>query len=571
MKVRGWVMIIKAKYYYLVLGFSTGFLLSLVGMTIEDYMHNILINKALEDFHHFITPLILGFLFSLLAYFYWVKKEHQIATNNQLIKNQAKNETMFSNISEVIAIINEKGHIVYKSPNILRYFGWLPEDLKDVDAWETVHPEDLVLVQGTFYKLLEKENATTTIRYRYKCKNGTYKPIQLTAINLIYHPNIHGVLCNYKDISEQIEHEQALIDNEYKFRTLFENMTDVVCMIDNNKNILDINSAASALYGYTRDELLNMPLEQLIYKDDKHISDTYFQKLENTGSYNMYEGRMITKTGDVKWIQVNATEFIKNGEKIGSQDIIRDITQRKNIEIELQHAVKQLHDLNATKDKLFSIIAHDLKSPFNSILGFAQLISKNIAKYDADKMKLFVDQIIASAKSTLTLLDNLLNWAKNQTGQISFNLEQIILSDVIGEIIEILNSAAKIKNIDLKCNQMEGISVLADKNMLKIVLLNLISNAIKFTELGGKIEISAITNQDNTQITISDNGIGMNEAAVHNLFNLEKKIITKGTANEQGSGLGLILCKDFVEKHGGKIWAESIIAKGSHFKFTLPV
>ncbi len=551
-------------------GFSAGFILSLIGIIAEDYKHQISISSALKDLHHFYAPIFIGAFVSFISYLYWRKMQDQNLIWEMLIEDQTRNETMISNISDVIAIINDQGIITYKSPNILKHFGWHPDDLKGSKAWAMTHPEDLGFVQGEFYKLLEKANCTKTIRYRYKCKNGIYKHIQLTATNLIQHPNLRGILCNYRDISEEIKSEQALIENEYKYRTLFENMHDVVAILNNEKQIIDVNSAAFELFEYTKDEIMSMQIENLIYKDDQHISDTYFQKLENTGSYIMYEGRIKTKTGKIKWIQVNATEITKNGKKIGSQDIIRDITQRKKNEIELEEAIKKLHALNATKDKLFTIIAHDLKSPFNSILGFAQLINRNIHTCETEKTEKYLLQIIASSKSTLGLLENMLNWAKNQTGQLSFNPDTIKLSEILDLTLDVLNSAAKIKNISVTC-EVNNIEVFADQNMLKTVLLNLISNAIKFTKSGGKIEVIAIEKNNETEITVADNGIGMNKLTRNYLFNPEKNTTTNGTANEKGSGLGLMICKEFIEKHQGKIWVESEAGKGSRFKFTIPV
>jgi len=231
----------------------------------------------------------------------------------------------------------------------------------------------------------------------------------------------------------------------------------------------------------------------------------------------------------------------------------------------------QLRELNATKDKLFSIIAHDLRSPFNGILGFSELLIENVNEFETAETEKYLGIINSSAKNTLVLLDNLLDWAKTQTGQINFNPEKLILSSIIHEVIETSNSMAKIKGISLNYIKSDKIEAFADENMLKIVLRNLISNAIKFTKVGGKIRVYAISKQGRVEITISDNGVGMNDETQNSLFSLETNETTMGTANEKGSGLGLVLCKEFVEKLGGNIWVESEEGKGSNFKFTLPL
>lgn len=231
----------------------------------------------------------------------------------------------------------------------------------------------------------------------------------------------------------------------------------------------------------------------------------------------------------------------------------------------------QLRELNATKDKLFSIIAHDLRSPFNSILGLSKLLIENVENNEAEETAEFLGIISLSAKNTLVLLDNLLNWAQSQTGQINFKLEKLILSSIIQEILDISISNAKMKNISLNDIQSGDIEVCADENMLKLVLRNLISNAIKFTRPGGNIKVLAISKQNHVEISISDNGVGMNDETCKKLFDIPENMTSVGTANEKGSGLGLVLCKEFVEKLDGKIRVESELGKGSNFKFTLPL
>jgi signal transduction histidine kinase len=237
---------------------------------------------------------------------------------------------------------------------------------------------------------------------------------------------------------------------------------------------------------------------------------------------------------------------------------------------QLKESEQQLREINATKDKLFSIIAHDLRSPFNTILGYSEELIENVKDNDSTESEKFSVIINSSAKNTLTLLDNLLNWAKSQIGQSIFNPRRINLASTIQEIIAISSPTAKIKNISINYIPSDNTEVYADINMLKTVLRNLLSNAIKFTNIGGKVNIWAIQYQNHVEITVSDNGVGMNKETINKLFKIDSNYTTKGTAKEGGSGLGLVLCKEFVEKHGGKIWVESEEGKGSDFKFTLP-
>jgi signal transduction histidine kinase len=230
-----------------------------------------------------------------------------------------------------------------------------------------------------------------------------------------------------------------------------------------------------------------------------------------------------------------------------------------------------LSALNATKDKLFSIIAHDLRSPFNSITGLSELLNYSADDKDFEEVKSLAAMILTSSNGGLILLDNLLNWAKSQTGQINFKPETLELKPIIEELFELLKPTAQLKHISLNYNPTIAADVYADENMLKTVLRNLISNAIKFTETSGKIDIFTKNVADRIETTVSDNGVGMNEKALDQLFKLGVNVATSGTANEKGSGLGLLLCKEFIDRHGGRIWVESDPEKGSAFTFSLPV
>lgn len=282
-----------------------------------------------------------------------------------------------------------------------------------------------------------------------------------------------------------------------------------------------------------------------------------------------------------KTININETKYFilnikpyknEKDEIIGIIECFIDITTIKKAELAIKESEAQLKNINATKEKLFSIIAHDLRSPFTSIIGFSEILIENIRDLDIAETEEFLNNINSSAQNTLSLLDNLLNWVKTQTRKIIIQPKKLLLSSVIQETIDLSNAPANIKNITINHIHSDSIEVYSDENMVKTVLRNLISNAIKFTKSKGRIDVSAISKQDQVEITISDNGVGMNENTLKNLFDISATTeTTYGTADEKGSGLGLILCKEFIEKLGGSIWVESEIEKGSVFKFTLPL
>ena len=238
---------------------------------------------------------------------------------------------------------------------------------------------------------------------------------------------------------------------------------------------------------------------------------------------------------------------------------------------EIDGQSNKLKQLNSTKDKFFSIIAHDLKNPFNSIAGFTELMIENNEIYNAEKRLKFLKIIKGSTAKVSNLLDNLLIWANSQSGNLKFNPKKIELIQQVSNVCSFLEIQAINKEISILNKVEKSIFVKADKNMIDTILRNLISNAIKFTQAKGEIQIYSTLKNDFVEITVKDNGVGMSESEIAAIFNVNEISSSLGTSNEPGSGLGLILCRDFVESHGGKIWVESVVNDGSEFKFTLPI
>lgn len=239
----------------------------------------------------------------------------------------------------------------------------------------------------------------------------------------------------------------------------------------------------------------------------------------------------------------------------------------KNKEILEQH--QNLEKLNDTKDKFFSIIGHDLKNPMNSIIGFSELLSDNYNKYDDEKRNKFVNIIKESAHRSNELLENLLTWAQSQSNSIEFHPTKISLKKSIEEVFGLLNVQASKNDITLQSNFSVNCNVIADQNMLLTILRNLVANAIKFSNHNSMVSVIVTPHDKFCEITVKDSGDGIPENEIEYLFDLHNKSkITK--KSKSGSGLGLILCKDFVEKQGGKIWVNSKLGEGSEFTFTLP-
>ncbi len=260
-------------------------------------------------------------------------------------------------------------------------------------------------------------------------------------------------------------------------------------------------------------------------------------------------------------------------EELNAQHV--EILQQKTTLDELNNKLSQqnqsLIELNATKDKFFSIISHDLKSPFSSILGFSELLATEYYEMDNDEIYKIILHVNNSTQQTYKLLDNLLEWSRSQSGTIVYTPVNLSLEGIISETINMSKNAAASKFISINCHLEKQFVVYADKEMLSAILRNLLNNAIKYTNRNGVVSVDAKLQDNNVLNSISDSGIGMSESLRNQIFKITEKVSRPGTEMEKGTGLGLILCKEFVEKHGGKIWVESQSGKGSCFKFTMPL
>ncbi|MFP4622518.1 MAG: ATP-binding protein [Bacteroidales bacterium] len=346
-------------------------------------------------------------------------------------------------------------------------------------------------------------------------------------------------------------------------------------MADENGKIIFVNRAHEKITGYREDEVVGQNIWDIAYlmlPEERKTQDQYegikrvmSDAINGRSEYSFDQPHIINaQTSQGHAIQIQEVAFkIKTSQGTRFGAIIRDITRLKNQE-------KELRELNATKDKLFSIIAHDLRNPFNSILGFSELALKNIKNRNYDKLEKYCETVYQSARQSFDLLNNLLHWSRVQRGKMDFQPETLNMSSLLDKITGLIKANLEEKNIAFSKTVESDLAVYADRFMLGTILRNLLSNAIKFTHSQGSIDIKAYREEKQTVVSVQDTGVGMPQETADKLFNIENTFSTPGTNKEKGNGLGLILCKEFVEQHGGKIWVESEINKGSVFSFTIP-
>lgn len=312
-------------------------------------------------------------------------------------------------------------------------------------------------------------------------------------------------------------------------------------------------------------------LNNYIYEEDKpeFIRKNIEANIHTTPF--VWEGRLIGN-GHLIWTHFESIPRVLENNDILWTGFFEDISERKRAEEELQQKNKELYLLNAEKDKFFSIIAHDLRSPFNSIIGFSGILLDKIDQNEKDNaaIKDYAEIIRNSSQRAMNLLFNLMQWSQTQTGRIEFNPEDFNLSALIDEIIQLYELEAKQKDIQISHESLSRVYLFADKAMISTILRNLISNALKFTYKGGQIKITTTEIANGIIISVKDTGVGMIKAVMDRIFHIDSSYSSPDLNGNKGTGLGLVLCKEFAEKHQGSICLESEPGVGTTFHVTLP-
>jgi len=421
---------------------------------------------------------------------------------------------------------------------------------------------------------MKKESKSEVLNLRQKAEellkkkksNSDLQLSEIESLKLIHELEVHQIELEMQ--SEELM-SASIISQEVakKYTQLYDFAPVGYFTLSQVGEIIDVNYSGASMLGKERPLLQNSMFSFFVSNETRPIFKKFFDKVMNS---IMKESCEITLSKDQNLATHVQLTGIASDNRTHCLLTAFDITERKDAQDKLKENEVILEKLNADKDLFISILAHDLKGPFNSILGFLGLLSKNIRNYDIEEIETQLGIINDSSQRVHSLLDSILNWAKSQSGKLPYEPKELSFRTISSEIIETLKQCANTKSITINYLAEEDLIVFADTDMLKAVLRNLISNAIKYTNNGGIVNISAEPTDLNVIIIVSDNGIGLEPELHCKLFDISQMQTTNGTAKESGSGLGLLLCKNFIEKHGGRIWVESKVGNGSEFKFTLP-
>lgn len=374
-----------------------------------------------------------------------------------------------------------------------------------------------------------------------------------------------------KEIIERKRIEQALTESRQKFQDLVELLPETIYEADFSGRLVYLNGAGLRLFGLQHSDINTDRLIDQLVAPESH--DDIRLHMEAVFKYNKSDRAImtgITKEDTTFPFSIHSVPILSGNKCVGTRGIIIDLTEQKKSEDQMRKNAEDLQSLNNSKDKFFSIIAHDLRSPFTTFLGFTEVLDEEIETLPKDELRTIVSYLRNSAINLYQLLENLLEWSLLHREITSFKPETVQLLPLILNGTNTISDSANQKGIELLIDIPENLEVIADIHMLQTIGRNLLSNAIKFTPAGGLIRISAYASEGNfVTISVKDTGIGIAPDMLQKIFMLDANIKTKGTEGELSTGLGLILCKEFVEKHGGKIWVESQEGKGSTFYFTV--
>jgi len=513
-------------------------------------------------------------------------KELNRSVEIALYKNKINNELLENKQRYEIAVHAGKTGVwefwpgekkYFSDKNLKALFGFDEEELSDnLDDWSAlVYDEDRTEMEKKFKKFLESRESEFLLEHRIYKKDGSIGWVIDRGV--LYQPDNEKplrLIGTTTDITEFKNAELALIKSEERFRNTFENAGIGMAILSPDGQFTKVNNSFCEMIGYKSLELLKMYLKEVTHLVDLEKTMQMKEALlknKSEGSRNL-EIRYIHKSDETIWTSTTLS-LVRDfeGKPLYFISQVQDITIRKKAEEQLEHYAEELQSLNKSKDKFFSIISHDLRSPFNALLGISEYMAQYYEDMSLDEVKESISHIYNSSQKVYNLIINLLEWSRLQAGRLDVERSKINLNHLCFDIINLYGEIGRKKNVELVNNLDEEIFIYADKYMIESTLRNFVSNGIKFTKQGGTVKLSASRMGSDAKVVVEDTGIGISEDNLEKITRIDEQYRRDGTDDEKGTGLGLILCKEFIENNGGSIYIESKVNKGSKFAFTVPL
>ncbi|MBI9061664.1 MAG: PAS domain S-box protein [Marinilabiliaceae bacterium] len=567
--------------------------LGMVGLSLSEVLPSVLINQArlntmLTQMHSFEAYLdelnkhlrFRSFPFGdqkLCVFYYDVTPYKQ--TIDALQVSEERYFTLVEDAPAMICRFDKDGILSYVNNQYCQVYGVTQEELLGSCFYDMVPSEDREFVIQNVKKLTP-EHPINEYEHRVVLSNGMIRWQRWIDRALIN--TDEGKIVEYQsvgmDFTQLKETESALLESKNKLQSIVHNTVVGIGVVNQNGRYILVNSRFLDMMGFeSEEEVYHLTDKDITHPDSMDVSGQYLKKLV-AGEINEYniEKKYIRKDGSVFWGELYASPMRReNGKVTEIVGIITDINQKKQYEIQLKENEQKLKELNTTKDKLFSIIAHDVKNPFNAILGFSALLKNNLDSYSKEEIRSYVNNILAGSENVYKLLDDLLIWAKTQLGQIQVNKKHFNVHGLVENAFESFIVHANTKNVALVNDVPKNLILFADYEMLRFVIRNLVHNGIKFSNDPGKVKCSALKIREGgkpfLELLIKDSGIGIRPEKLAILFNVGEFMATSGTSEEKGSGLGLHLAYDLIEKSGGFIDVKSEVGHGTEFVIRIPM
>jgi PAS domain S-box-containing protein len=499
-----------------------------------------------------------------------------LAIERKLAEGAIKRERNFSqealdSLPGLFYLFDNQGKFLRWNKNFEKMTGYTAEEITNLSPLSLFDEPDKTLIAKSIQETFQI--GETDVEAVLVSKDKTKTSFFFTG-KLFNFENKECLIGMGIDVTDRKLAEKNLQKERLLFRTVIDNIPDSIYCKDTAgrktlANVTELRFSGATteveILGKTDFDIYPKNLAEGFYADDQLV----IQKGQPVINREEF---LFDDKGQKQWLMTSKIPLKDNdGNIIGIVGIGHNITDRKNAEEEIKKRNDELSKINAEKDKFFSIIAHDLKSPFLGLLGLSKIMATEDENLSKDEFIAFGKEMNESASNIFKLIENLLEWAQMQKGALNFTPQEIYLNVIVSQNMNIIKQRAEQKGIVISREVPESLKVTADDKMLNTVLRNLLFNAVKFTTRGGNINVRAKTKDNhNIEISVSDTGVGMSEKDAKRMFKMDEKVSSKGTEGEPSTGLGLLLCKEYVEKHGGKIWVESEEGKGSTFYFTIP-
>ncbi len=495
----------------------------------------------------------------------------RLVHHKELKKRMSFVDSLLEYSESYVLILDRNMKITYVSPSYQKIFGRSLKERIGGNPYDFIHPDDIVALKKKMKYFKENRLKRTEISFRLKKKSGEYRYMQGVFNDRFDNPELNGYVLNFWDVTELRKSQQAISESEKKYYKIFNAFPDIYFQVDATGVITEISPSVKSVTGYEREEALGKTLYDFAELDRPWPRILkILNRLQHVKDYTL---TLHTKSGKPLYCSLNIHELKDEaGRLTGFEGVLRDITDRILAERKLRKSERELKESNASKDKILSIIGHDLLGPIGTQKSILDMVINDVEDFTREEILSLLKTMKPSLDATYTMIENLLSWARIMRRSIKPNLQKGNLAAVVERSFDLLQQQAAQKNIRLVYEGNKDVEAVFDKNLIDIVIRNLLSNAIKFSHPDSAVRVAASQGEKEVTVEVTDEGTGLTREQIKKILSEKEKMESRlGTNKEKGTGLGLVVVKEFIQLNNGKLFIESEPGKGTTFIFTLPV